>query len=271
MKKGFIILDCAVLAAAAVLGSYYFRAARMRLDEPVFLTHYIESRQCSAGKTIALNYITNKDDDRSVISASFPECPELKFDIYGSDRNDRYLFHKTRNIYMQSKLEQSSALDETLLTTVHVKFSDGSEDDFDIGRILIENIPERHENVTSFRRGTGDNAGNSSETRNVLADCTLTGISSVFDENCGADISVTINGGEGSIPLSLHSGDTVTFDTTINISGPYVQNVYNIDKRLTFEDSSGNIYYDTLSNIEYTPEFSESAIRSFLKERGKVR
>ena len=65
MKKRIIAACCAAAAIAA--GLYAIRASQMRLEEPVFLTHYIDCRQCSAGKTIMLNYVTDKSDDRSVV------------------------------------------------------------------------------------------------------------------------------------------------------------------------------------------------------------
>ena len=268
MKKRIIAACCAAAAIAA--GLYAIRASQMRLKEPVFLTHYIDCRQCSAGKTIMLNYVTDKSDDRSVVSVSFPECPELTFDVFDSETDPKYRYHKMRRVLLQSKLDSEEALAPAAATNAHVEFSDGTEGDFDIGQVIMENIPEPQERLVTAQNTGANNVGNSTDTMLALEDCTLTGITSAFDESCGAGVSITIDGGESSAPLALHKDDTVTFDAAINVSQPYVYNAYSLDQTLNFSDESGNIYRGYLQNIRYEPNFTESGIIAFLKDRGAL-
>lgn len=269
MDKKYIMIGCAALAAAAAAGAYFFHASQMRLDEPVFLTHYIESTQCAAGRSIMLNYITDKNDNRSVFSVSFPECPELSFDVYESDRA-YHRYHKTRQIYIQSRLDAATPLGPTAVTKVHIEFSDGTGGDFDIGYILAENIPASENRFVQTQSSGADNAGGSTETKLVFDDCTLTDINSVLDENCGAAVDIKINGGAAAIPLELHKDETVTFDAGISVSESYAYNVYSLDKTLVFEDANGNIHNEYLTNIRYAPEFTEKGILDFLRERGRI-
>ena len=74
--------------------------------------------------------------------------------------------------------------------------------------------------------------------------------------------------------MELHQGDTVTFNSALNINDENVYNAYDIDSTLVLEDNDGNTFYSHLSNTRYAPVFASSftgyGLGGYLKRRGLI-
>lgn len=273
MKKRvttLIIIAAVFLTAAVVYAGY---AAHMLLDEPVFLTHYYDIPRFGSGRMIDLDYITNKNDNRSVTDVMFPESPDLPVSLNIDSDYNTFFYHKTRHVYVRSELPYDEEFPLTMLTTMRVTFSDGTENDFDIGKIIVGNKPDGSEYIRSMSSGAS-NMGEASEEFLVLKDCRLMDITNDFTEDIGTRIDIKINGADYTLPMELHQGDTVAFNSALDINDENVYNAYAIDSTLTFEDSEGNIFYGSLLNLSYAPTFAQSftsyGLNEYLKRRGLI-
>ena len=268
MKGLKLIVTAAVIAAVAA--SYIAYAAHMRLDEPVFLTHYYDMQGFFSGRTIRLNYITNRSDNREVTAVTFPEAPDLSFSNPQTSTIDTYWHHKANMVFIQTDVPYGTVILPTTLTTAHVEFSDGTAGDFDIGQIIVENKPEGGKRLMMSRSVGKSNTGETAETFTVFEDCRLTDIAPEPGADTGADISIKINGDDFTLPVEFGQSESVTFDSVISVDDESAFNVYGIDKTLALTDTDGETYYSYLSNIGYEPDFSNREIRKLLKQRGVV-
>lgn len=269
-KKAVVLIGAAVvLAAAAVV--YTVNTAHMRLDEPVFLTHYYDMKDFFRARTITLNYITNRSDNRNVTAVSFPEGPELPVVFNGEALLDTYRYHKANRIFISSDIPAETELAPITLTKVHIEFSDGTGSDFDIGRIVVENNPADSKTLIQSQSVGTSNMGGTTETFLAFEDCRLMDIAPFFEEGEGLSINTQINGSSDyTLPIELHKDDTITFDTNVSAKDGHEFNAYNLDKTLVLEDMESNAYYEYLSNISYTPNFSSSGVIEFLRQSGAI-
>lgn len=271
LKKKVIalIVTAVVLVTAAV--TYTVRTAQMRLDEPVFLTHYYDMKNFFRARTLILNYITNRSDNRTVTAVSFPESPNLPISFDGESSLNTYRYHKSNRIFLHSDIPAETELAPTTLTKVHIEFSDGTEGDFNIGHIVVENDPSSSKRLIGSQSVGTSNMGDTTETFLAFEDCRLTDIIPFFEEGEGLNVNTQINGiSDYILPIEIHKDDMITFDTDVSAKDGHEFNVYNLDKTIVLEDIESNVYYEHLSNIGYTPNFSDSGVVEFLRQRGAI-
>ena len=271
MKKKAIILIVAAVVFVAAAVAYTVNSVQMRLDEPVFLTHYYDMKNFFRARTLILNYITNRSDNRTVTAVSFPESSNLPISLDGEYPLNTYRYHKSNRIFLHSDIPFETELEPTTLTKVHIEFSDGTKGDFDIGHIVVENNPADSKRPIGSQSVGTSNMGDTTETFLAFEDCQLTDIIPFFEEGEGLNVNTKINGSSDYVlPIELHKDDTITFDTAVSAKDGYEFNAYTLDKALVLEDMEGNVYHEYLSNIGYTPNFSDNGVVGFLRQRGAI-
>ena len=271
MKKKAIILIVAAVVFVAAAVAYTVNTVQMRLDEPVFLTHYYDMKDFFRARTLILNYITNRSDNRKITAVTFPESPGLPIVFDGESPLNTYRYHTANRIFLSSDIPFETELAPTTLTKVHIEFSDGTEGDFDIGHIVVENNPADSKGPIASQSVSVSNMNESTETFLAFEDCRLTDIIPFFEEGEGLDVNTQINGSSDYVlPIEFHKDDTITFANDVLAKYGYEFNSYNLDKTLVLEDMEGNVYHEYLSNIGYTPNFSNSGVIEFLRQRGAI-
>ena len=268
MNKKIIALVSVIIVITAVICGFAFRAAGMRIDKPVFLTHYYDLPSFSDGRVFQLKYITNRNDSRSVTKVTFPEYPDINIYLNSASIENVYRYHKTGMIFMESKLTEGELDEPVEITKVRVGFSDETEDDFDIGRIILDTAPASSGLLRDLGGGVS-NQGDSSDTMLVMSDCVLTDIKSNFNSDIGAEVDIKINGGDCALPRELAKDGTLAFSSILRINNGSEFNMYDLNQTLLLE-SGGETYRDYLINIRHTPSFTESGIIECLRRRGEI-
>ena len=268
MNKKIVAFVSVIIAIAAVICGFTFRAASMQLNAPVFLTHYYDFPSFTDGRVFQLKYITNRNDSRSVTKVTFPEYPDINIYLNTASIENVYRYHKTGMIFMESKLTEGELAEPVEITTVRVSFSDETESDFDIGRIILDTAPA----TSGLLRDMGGGVSNqcdSSDTMLVMSDCVLTDINSNFSSDIGAEVDIKINGGDCALPRELAKDGTLTFASILRIKDGSGFNMYDLNQTLLLE-SGGETYRDYLINIRHNPSFTESGIIECLRRLGEI-
>lgn len=204
LLKGVIILT-GILALTS-LGAML----HLRLDEQVFLDHYYDLRVHEDGnyhQEFRLVYITNADDDRVANHVEFPEYPYIRISAteqgfmnhftWGSSNQtstgEIHGRYSVRTIHCQIiEIPGENEMDDAVVQTARVFFSDGTEMDVPIGELHLyvfgsEDRP--FESVSS----SGSSDGSSSSRYQAKEDVTLISVENPLLEKIEHRLDLKIN------------------------------------------------------------------------------
>ncbi|THF78802.1 hypothetical protein [Cohnella fermenti] len=277
MIKKAVYGAVAGIVLASWLGNYSYREY-YSLPNLVFLRHYIETETIPA-VAFDLYYVVDKDDDRTPLSVTVAELPELRFDPpYVHQQLSRQTIYVLRGYYNEGAMADREAMEPLRLRTVDVHYSNGEQKTEDIGEIVVKRSAwplaastdaSRQSPVTMLSAGgSSDNGGFGS----VRADrpVRLEGVSSAWLESLGDSLEyeLTPNPALGD-SANLESGQSARLDYRFKLDDEERINAYELRLRMNFVEPNGE-QSDYVVFARADPHPTEAEMRTFVRaERGR--
>ncbi|RIW29603.1 hypothetical protein D3H55_18570 [Bacillus salacetis] len=245
------------LVYGLIFGSFYTFLKFSRVEEPLFLTHYYEKEIFdSSDDYVSIFYITNKGDQRQLVSAKSKELPGRQFYV------DHDMIQYSEGIYNQhealinlTNIEERDIMLENFL----FEFSDGTSVETDIGAILLleADRPGADEMVVDIPSSGSSNAGESFAAVNILKDSQLAAINLPYsneltgfldlklDKSNSASISINpepeefkISGDmsgfpKDELPVSLIKGEMIRVNGFVDKTEMYENDIHALQIGIT--------------------------------------
>lgn len=286
LKVGLIAIGITI-CFAALFGSY------CRLDNPVFFKQYCEyylptEDNNDHGEFFYLQYVTNVNDNREVVSISFDEAPELLFyasenrnnNWFVTNSNDKkgqiYGRYSVRTVNIQiNKLQIEDINKEYRVSKANVMFNNGENMVIDLGEICFY-TPEISDEYLESNMSSSSNTGLSKTSFRVKQDITVESLNSPlmqYVENL-VDIRVGETDYTSISGMQFSKGDTLNIDSLFNTPKDIESQFtfYNIKPVLKYKNKNGNMSSTRIYNINYIPTYDINFYRLFmyLKVRGEI-
>ncbi len=278
-KEKRLLRICMILIGLTIVSCVGF-SYLTRLKEPVFMTYCVAVCAVPSASTgydqpiLELQYLTNRDDTKEVMSISFQEAPEYLFTAtenphFGNSftffsnnetqqRGEALGRYSLRTVYLymdnyfigdwQGEVELNNAL---------ISFNDGSTYKVNLGRVLIysdvSEVP-----AMDITHSSSSNQGNSNTSYFVRQKLSNLKLEMPNIEEFDSVMELTIN----SLPydelddLELKRGDTLLIENHFkesNNEGSY--DVYDVRPKLTYTREDGTRGFTRIYDIKYRHYF----------------
>ncbi|MGE5704512.1 MAG: hypothetical protein ACM32O_18445 [Clostridia bacterium] len=242
-----------------------------RLKKPLVLAHYVYAQQGEDQYKLSLFYVTNRSDQTKLTAIRLPGQADewITYEKHAARSENAYVL--LNETYVEIPIESKPHESVTHITAF---FSDGSEQDVDIGELLFvsklatSGILEPS-NSNSYTNTTGR------KYFVVKENVRLTNISVLPAGLSPNELGVTINGKEwssasGSIELKKGFGMRLDYVLTLpdqdHRLGAYIQPAL----MLEFEKEDGSIVRER-TDVLFTPFWDEETLSRIVRERGERR
>lgn len=190
MKKGenhFRVLVVGTMIAVIMMGINIVYAHMVKIDEPIFLKHYMECEregERDFGK-FDVNYITNNKDEKRISYISFENgvmaYPKTEEDIR---RSYPYDVHRSLlDMRFEGEMEKMNMVNKKLVCNKgDVYFTDGTKMEIEIGEIIIYDIDAIDKNEKEkipWKLATTNNNGYRSTTYAPVGKIQLIGVKAI--------------------------------------------------------------------------------------------
>ena len=281
----------------------------LAIDEPVFINSYFQynvylhsngyyDEECedidldeheplvyNLNERLTINYISNKEDSRSVSDITFVNAPEVvayienggydwfeDFSYSGKENYGRYNLH-TLDLVLQSSYETIPKVID--LSKAQIHFNNGDLMNVDLGEIILyckngEEINNILGDGRRYQKGDYENEEFSLYKSIIAKEIYIPNINNLYDEFIMTINDYDYNKVDG---LAFSAGkDIVLKYGSINWERCIeVLDKYNIQPMLYCKDVDGNEYIEGIGNIYYDNlNYSFSSIYKYLKQRGKL-
>ncbi len=300
MKKQEKLLRGCILVIAVTLAVCIGFVYVTRLREPVFLTYCTavsavpEPESGYHQPVLELQYLTNKEDRRTVTGISFLEAPEFFFSATENDQSyswtggfstfeqntspklgetiGRYSLRKIY-VYMNNHF-QKDWKGEVELNQARVQFNDGSTILTDLGRIILYS-----EDIEGWGFATeissSSNQGEASTGYRVIRDITEVTLESPLLEDMFRRFELKVNGRiyERASEIECNKGDDLFISSSYREAGKEgaEYDIYDVRPSLSYTGEDGNRRNSRVYNIAYRKYFySYYDVLKYLKNRGKI-
>lgn len=258
------------------------------IEEAVFLKHYYDI-ELNNNTDIHIHFVTNSIDTRKIVKIKFPQMPDdfAHVDIihvgngldpghYWIKKFAHYSYHDFLLQLWEINSDESYIKEESVvLDKAVVIYSNGEEQEVNIGKIVLHKNVKQTESLTST--GGGSYSGNKSTATFISNDnFVINSITSELDEEIKDIFKLSLNGKnieKLDFPIKVTSDDSLTFESQFIFNQQDMRryNVYEIQKRIFLTDSEGNKESERILNIDYEPAeifLKEKDIIRYLKEIG---
>ena len=280
--------------------------SKLRVDKPVFLKNYCEiAINEYAGiysldeGSLSLQYISNVDENKYVRGITCKELPNTYFFVTEYNQSYSTMFYGGRkeNVNEYGRyglytayitcpdLKYDDNQKEIILTDATVEFSDGSNMDIDLGKIVLykgNKSPVALEGCSY----TSSSDGTASMTFRVKENVKIEKIESVLYEESSEifDFNITYSEFNSDDEVNYEKGQTIKENSLVTISSKYNRSddilksyvLYNISPNIYFINEYNDEYTYRYNNMEsfnvrnYDSFYTSYGIYKYLKERGEL-
>ena len=290
------IITAGLILTLLTLTASMFFIYYCRLKEPVFLQHYYENQlpvddTPNGESAFVIYYLTNRSDKKEVTGITFKEAPEINFYatenqsggmmVWSSNTIEQkgvvYGRYSLRSVYVNMVYDSNvEKLDKSLLSQAAFEFSDGTQMNADIGKIIFYKREPSDRYLDSFS-SSGSSDGTSSVRFNVKTDISLVKIDSPFLSEADKLFHIRVDG----INSKDINGIQYGIGSTLTVSGMLIPPENSIGQLCFFDikpciylkTSEGNTYSERVYNFEYNTlnrNFTWLQIFKYLAARGKL-
>lgn len=291
MKSNDRIYKIILLLTGVLMASGFAFLTHMRLEQPVFLKHYMTMQVTGddglSDRPLSLNYITNANDEHVVIWVEFPDYPGLQiqasenaFEVsartgevqsYSEQRGRHFGQYSVREVFLQVRdLPDLAEGEELHLSEAEVVFSDSSTHTVDIGELTLSK--EGAAEPPLILAGISSPTDEQTEViYNAEENLTILSVDTPYIDYISNTIELGING----VDYQEATGQTVQQGEQIRVSATRDQQeappdftVFSTHPQLLVSTDDGEEYAMRLAQaIELKPDYSFANIYNYLKTR----
>lgn len=272
----------------------------LKLDNPVFLKCYKdievvenEGRYMTTSYDIAIKYISNIEDERSVVEIVFKEAPNLNFYVrensqmgimqfydYSNDNIEGYGRYGIHTVFLNldSHNYGYDLDDDIVLREATVTFDDGFTMDVDLGKLVLYRYKSSQENLgDEILKGYSTESSTDGRSKSGFYVSKYIQVSDIYSklfEHTRDLVDFNINkvGGLDDRELIYNANDNLYFTSQFNYIDDPERKLYSYDIRpvIYFKDRDGKEYEKRVYNVTYNPFFNFHNIYNYLREMGEI-
>lgn len=268
-KKWELPLVLGVILFAFFINITIYLAARLK--EPVFLSHYY-SVPLEDQLSLEFSYITNRDEEKEILSVSLPELRNVEGTPWGQSKEDYgvySLYETSIEFFFPEELLNS----ELIFTEMEILCADGTRTCVDVGEVHLFVPFEDSSALSGIGRGR-DYDGSAYTKWRAMEDVEILGFSH-YGENRFSDLLrlEDEHGEELAFPVALEEGDLFCLNARFEIpQGDYRrQEVIGIQPSIQVRTANGSNGAVSLGEmVEHEPNLGFRQIYRILKMKGEI-
>lgn len=306
MEKNRKIIKIGVTSIFLAVILCLITAEYLKLEKPVFFKNYcelsspfyrnaegaIEQQEIA----IAMQYVTNISDQRTIVDVRFPEAPQLNVSVAQSNFNTaafvfgpdaeqtqgttygRYSLRMvTAAVSLPNPEEELRDQENIVLTQAVVVYQNGESQEIPLGKIILS-YRFLEEDPLEPRTSTSSSDGTSSAFLFAKDDICILDVSSPLQEEFRDMIEITINKKdyESIDRMPIKKGNSVEIFTKMKITSDSLNryDTYKIVPEMIYEDSNGKQFREKIYNMDYIPyhlnQYSFFGLVKYLHGRGML-
>lgn len=294
MEKNNRIIKIGVILVGALMTGCIIFAYYIRIDKPVFFTHYYEyqiskvkeENGVSHGEVgFRLQYISDITDKRLISYVVFKDHPEISFNannqsgffmINNNNMNygTNYGRYSVRTVNLNAYLYDLNQYKEDLkLSEASIYFNNGDVVAADTGEIILY-LDQKEDPNINMLSSSSSSTGLSKDSYRVKNDITVINLESPLLEKLKPLIEIKINGKDYNNidKMDYHPGDSLYVESKTKASKEPDSEflIYDIEPKLYYKDKEDNRLYIHLLNIRNTEYYNLNFLRilKYIKTRG---